>query len=306
MPKLRKPFTRIKSPKNIVPTKSTTKLLIGIHYHEGILSQNQIIKGFFPGKTISWPEARLQQYFDHYLVNKFNAEWVHGEHLGETVYTLGTRGARLVARKLDIDFTSLSWRRKPRWHTLKHDLRLNDFRLTVTKEARALEGFELIQWMSETELHQIHIIPGRPDGFLLLKRNSPEVTGRVEELAILPEVDNATHPLDRFVQKKVKPALKFIGSEKYKDIFGVKSGAIFVVTTGIRRLTHLKKEVEKAGGSGRFYFTTYDQIKTGVLTNPIWQMAGSNEKLSIATMPLKPRLRAKYTTQARLFAPLGA
>ena len=307
MPKRRKPFTRIRNPRKLIPTEATTRLLLGIYYHEGVLSQRQIVREFFPGKTKSWPEHRLQNYFDHHLVNKFNAEWVNGEHLKETVYTLGTQGARHVAHQMEIDFTSLTWRPKPRWMTLSHDLKLNDFRFAVTRQANNLDGFQLVRWISEFELHQNqkHKIPGRPDGFFLLRRNSPTHAGRVEELAILVEVDNATHPLGRFISHKVKPALKFVGSERYKQIFGIGSGAYFVITTGLKRLAHLKDKTEAAGGSGLFYFTTFDQAKKDVLTAPIWQMAGSNERLTIKDMPLKPRINrgVNHPTQRQILIP---
>ena len=285
-----------------MPTEATTELLLAIYNHEGLLSQRQIIRNFFPGKTKSYPEFRLQQYFDHHLVNKFNAEWVHGEHLRETVYTLGTKGARYIAHHLETDYPSFTWRAKPRWLSLPHDLRLNDFRLIVTREARGLPGFELVKWVSEFELQQSHKIPGRPDGFFLLRRKSPTETGRVEELAILPEVDNATHALSQFVRRKVKPALKFVGSRDYERTFGVSNGAYFVITTGQKRLTNLKEKTEKAGGAGLFYFTTFDQVRQNVLTSPIWQMAGSDDLLSIQDMPLKPRLKRnlQYTSQRQI------
>ena len=302
MPKRRKPFTRINNPKNLVPTKDTTELLLAIYLHEGVLSQRQILTHYFKGKTASWPEVRLQQYFDHRLLNKFNAEWVNGEHLKETVYTLGTMGARYLARHLEIDYTSLTWRVKPRWLTLAHDLKLNDFRLNVTSESKRLSDFELINWISESELQQNHKIPGRPDGFFLLQRKSPTVENQIEELAILVELDNATHPLKRFVTRKVTPALKYIGSKEYERTFGVPNGAYFVVTTGTKRLANLKGITEKAGGLGRFYFTTMDQVERGVLTEAIWQMAGSNETLSIKDMPLVPQLRGslKNSPQSRI------
>jgi hypothetical protein len=246
----------------------------------------------------------MQQYFDHHLVNKFNAEWVNGEHLRETVYTLGTQGAKFVARQLGTDFRSLTWRAKPRWLNLPHDIKLNDFRLAVTGESKRLPDFELIRWVSEFELHQSHKVPGRPDGFFLLRRKSPTHPNRVEELAILVEVDNATHPLGRFVTRKVKPALKFVGSRDYQQIFGVPNGAYFVITTGPKRLGNLKEKVEGAGGRGRFYFTTFDQIDEGVLTSPIWEMAGSDEMLSIRDMPLKPRLGGmQYAPQGQILIP---
>ena len=279
MPKRRKPFTRIKNPRRLVPTEATTELLLGIYYHEGMLSQRQVLKGYFPGKTKSWPEARLQHYFDHYLVNKFNAEWVNGEHLKETVYTLGTQGARYVARLFQVDYTSLTWRAKPRWLTLSHDLKLNDFRLNVASETNRLPGFELVKWVSEFELHQNYKIKARPDGFFLLRRKSPTTFDGVEELAILVEVDNATHPLNRFVNRKVKTALKFVGSNEYERLFGVSSGAHFVITTGMKRLANLKEKTEEAGGAVRYYLTKFYQVSEGVLTTPIWHKSGSYELL---------------------------
>lgn len=305
MPKRRKPFTRIKNPKNLVPNKDTTELLLAIYLHEGVLSQRQILKYYFRGKTKSWPEVRLQQYFDHRLVNKFNAEWVNGEHLKETVYTLGTMGARYLAKHLEIDYTSFTYRDKPHWLNLSHDLRLNDFRLAVSAEAKNSRGFELVKWISEFELHQIQNIPGRPDGFCLLRRESPTTSDRVEELSILVELDNATHPLNRFVARKVKPALKYIGSKEYERTFGVTTGAYFVVTTGPKRLANLKEKAEVAGGSGRFFFTTFEEIREGVLTKPIWQMSGSIDRLSIREMPLNPSLRRSRqdTPQRRISVP---
>lgn len=302
MPKRRRPFTRIRNPRKLVPTEATTELLLAVYHHEGVLTQRQILKEYFRGRTKSWPEVRLQQYFDHRLLNKFNAEWVNGEHLKETVYTLGPMGARFVARQLESDFTSLTWRAKPRWFTLAHDIKLNDFRLAVEAQAKRLPDFELIKWMSESELQQNHKIPGRPDGFFLLQRKSPTIQNQIEELAILVELDNATHPLKRFVTRKVKPALKYIGSQEYKQTFGVSNGAYFVITTGTKRLANLKEITEKAGGLGRFYFTTMDQVDRGVLTEAIWQLAGSDDLLSIKDMPLVPHLRgsSKNAPQSRI------
>jgi hypothetical protein len=99
--------------------------------------------------------------------------------------------------------------------------------------------------------------------------------------------------------------LKFMGSNEYERLFGISSGAHFVITTGMKRLANLKEKTEEAGGAGRFYFTTFDQVSEGVLTAPIWQMAGSDEFLSIKDMPLKPRLRGSlhHTPQGQLSVP---
>jgi hypothetical protein len=99
----------------------------------------------------------------------------------------------------------------------------------------------------------------------------------------------ANHPLNRFVKRKVKPALTFFGSAEYKHAFGVPYGTCFVITTGQGRLANLKAKTEEAGGNGSFYFTTFDEVsEETVLARPIWQLAGSNKLFSIATMPLSP------------------
>ena len=306
MIKRRKPFTRSENPRRLVPTEATTEILMGIYTHEGVLSHSQIVRRFFPGCTSTWPETRMTHYYDHHLVNKFDASFVNGEHLGEVVYTLDTVGARYVAHELEIDYPSLTWRKSPRWITLSHDLKLNDFRIAVTLAAKASPAFELVKWISEYELSQGARIPGRLDGFFVLRRQSPTRPGKVEELAILPEIDNANHPLKRFVKKKVKPSLKFIGSGDYEHIFGVSYGACFVITTGQKRLKNLKEVTEEAGGQGRFYFTTNDQVdESTVLTAPIWQMAGSDDHFALQTMPLNPRIEKalNHAPQGQLIIP---
>jgi hypothetical protein len=200
---------------------------------------------------------------------------------------------------------ALKWRRNPRWSTLAHDLRINDFRIAVTLAAQVSPHFELVAWISEYELSQQFKKRGRLDGFFRLRRQSPSQPGRIEELAILPEIDMANHPLNRFVKRKVKPALTFIGSEKYGRAFGVSYGTCFVITTGQRRLENLKAKTEEAGGNGRFYFTTFDEIcETTVLTEPIWQMAGSAARFSLANLPLNPGLPGSGTNVIPAQTPL--
>ncbi len=320
------------------PTAATTEVLKGIYTHEGVMSQRQIIKRFFPGCTSTWPEVRLTHYFDHRLLKKHDASFVNGEQLGEIVYTLDAVGARYLGsqqcvacgyinpngprrmgyrpcaqcgqvnkgRKAVAAGLPLKWRRNPRWSTLAHDLKINDFRLAVTLAAAASPRFELIQWISEYELSQQFKTRGRLDGFFRLRRPSPTRPGQVEELAVLPEIDMANHPLDRFVKRKVKPALSFVGSAKYEQAFGVLYGTCFIITTSQQRLENLKAKTEEAGGNGRFYFTTFDEVhENTVLTASIWQLAGSGSRFSLANLPLQPGFQetSNHVTQEQLLLP---
>jgi hypothetical protein len=211
---------------------------------------------------------------------------------------------------LGLRYKTLRWRRQPRWQTLSHDLKLNDFRIAVTQAAEASPRFELVRWLSEFALLQMEnqgtMIPGRPDGFVLLRRPSQTLADKVEELALLVEIDNANHPLGRFVKRKVKPLLTFIGSAAYEQTFGVRYGACFVITTSQQRLANLKTKTEEAGGNGRFYFTTFDQVHTdSVLHTPIWQMAGAQDTFAISHLPLEPHRHDswQHPTQGQLMLP---
>jgi hypothetical protein len=332
MSKRRKPFTKKKNPGKLEPTAATTEVLKGIYAHEGVMSQRQIIKRFFPGCSSTWPEVRLTHYYDHRLLKKHDASFVNGEQLGEIVYTLDTAGVRYLrsqqcaacgyissngprrtnrrpcaqcgqvnkGRKPVAADLPLKWRRNPRWSTLAHDLKINDFRLAVTLAAQASPRFELVQWISEYELSQKFKTHGRLDGFFRLRRQSPTHPGRVEELAILSEIDMANHPLNRFVKRKVKPALSFVGSGKYERAFGVPYGTCFVITTGQGRLSNLKAKTEEAGGNGGFYFTTFDEVsEKTVLTEPIWQLTGSRARYSLAGLPLEPGFQENTPQEQR-------
>jgi hypothetical protein len=230
--------------------------------------------------------------------------------LGEIVYTLDTTGARYLAHQMGIRYKTLRWRRQPRWLTLAHDLKLNDFRIAVALASQASPQFELRQWISEFELLQMEKqgskIPGRPDGFFVLRRPSPTLAGKMEELAFLVEIDKANHPLGRFVKRKVKPLLKFIGSAAYEQTFGVRYGACLVITTSQQRLNNLKTKTEEACGNGHFYFTTFDQVHTdSVLHTPIWQMAGAQDTFAISHLPLEPHRHDswQHPTQGQLMLP---
>ena len=69
----------------------------------------------------------------------------------------------------------------------------------------------------------------------------------------------------------------------YAQRFGTSKVRILTVTTGQTRLENLKRITEQAGGRGRFWFTTFDQVtpKT-VLTKPIWHKAGQDGQFRLA------------------------
>lgn len=290
MPKRRRPFTRKMQPRRLVTTENTERVMTALHDYEGIMSHAQIVRLCFPGCTSTWPFERMQHYFDHRLVQKFDAYNVNGQQLGKIVYTLDKRGAGIAARKKGIGWEKFKWRRQPRWLTLVHDLAINDFRLDVRESCRANPRFSIKSWISEYELSQVSArIPGRLDSFFILQREKNIQARQVEQLALHLEIDTGNHSTNRFVKRKVKPILRYFGSDKYFNHFGVRAGVCLIVTTSEKRLHNLKKAIEGNRGEGLFYLTTTQAVSPQtVLTEPIWFLAGSDYVFSLETMPLSP------------------
>jgi hypothetical protein len=122
-----------------------------------------------------------------------------------------------------------------------------------------------------------------PDWFHQLVATHP-ATGRQIRLRYLEETDMGEHSGIAFVERKVIPFAAYFDSPAYHKRYGANHGQCLVVTTDEKRLILLKERTEHAGIStiGRFYFTTFEVIKTAnILTDPIWQQAGRGEWVSL-------------------------
>ena len=71
-------------------------------------------------------------------------------------------------------------------------------------------------------------------------------------------------------------------SAAYARRFGTRHGRYLVVTSGERRLLNMKAQAERNGGKGLFYFATFaDLSNVSILTDPVWLLAGHQERRSI-------------------------
>lgn len=60
---------------------------------------------------------------------------------------------------------------------------------------------------------------------------------------------------------------------------------VLTVTSGLKRLTNLKRAAEIVSGGRLFWFTTMKEITVGtVLTSPIWHVAGMTEPQVLITL----------------------
>ena len=96
------------------------------------MSLRQVDKLFFSGKGRSQPRQRMRTLVCQQVRADARTERnIHRVPLGETIYWLDRRGAEVVAARKGITLDELSWRRKPRWSWIEHDLAVNDFRLQI-------------------------------------------------------------------------------------------------------------------------------------------------------------------------------
>jgi len=295
---LRPIYARRAKPGPIALTSRDKRILETIYAFDGMMSLKEIDRLFFSNRGGTWPRERMRSLFANKYVNMPDAANAHRVPLGETIYFLDSGGAEVVAGLYGETITDFDWRKRPRWSLIAHDLAVNDFRMDVMQAAVSSSELALHQWIPESEFWRnpdkitYRTRSGasrkrqmRPDGFFTVRRPVARNPGSNEELAFLLEIDMATEDNPRFAREKVRPGVSYLSSSAYQQHFGIDYGRWLVVTTGERRLDNLKAHTERAGGDGLFLFTTFGQVRSAtVLAEPIWQVAGTEETISIKTM----------------------
>lgn len=296
MHRRRSPRSRSKNPRPIRITERDKQILETIHAFDGMISRKQVDRLFFSGKGRTQPRQRMQALFDHGYIRMPDEQEIHRVPVGEVVYWLDKKGAKLVAGLYGETLSRFSWRRKPRWSILEHDLTVNDIRIAVREACEASPLLSIEEWVSDsafradpdkvtftTRKGQQKSRQVIPDAFFtVLKSNKQGSSADPAKFSFLLEVDMATESNPRFVREKVRAGKAYVGSKAYRERFGVSFGRYLIVTTSEQRLNHLKRAAERAGGEKLFYFTTLGRINgQTIFSEPIWVLAGSQQKQSI-------------------------
>jgi hypothetical protein len=236
-------------------------------------------------------QRRLRQLNQRHLVRRIELPVKRGEGPKPYIYALDQAGAQLLAGELGLDPREIEWQPKDaeeNYPFLEHTLATNDLRIAFTLAAQTHQG-ELERWVGEKELksegmkeyvtvtgpqgksQKVALIP---DGYFVLRLG--EKRGH-----FFLEVDRRTVTVEPSVWerrgwvKKVSAYLAYYQDGHYQARFGTRSLRVLTVTTGERRLAHLKGVTETAGAKALFWFTTFAQATSAqVLTEPIWQVAG--------------------------------
>jgi hypothetical protein len=264
-------------------TERDKQILEAIHAYDGMLGFSQIRRLFFNGK--SQAEQRMKLLYQHRYVNRPNRE--QRLRMPEMIYWLDRRGAEIVASRSGSPVREFSWRKRPGWFQVEHDLAVNNFRLDLEEACHCHPEVDLEIWVPEGEFKAY---PDRikykyndrsmernirPDGFFILAT----IKHRIRYLL---EIDRGTEDHPRIVRDKILPGLAYVKSKAYEKRFGHRSGRWLVVTTVETRLNNMLRQARRSEAKGIFYFTTFKQITPEtVLFSPIWYRADKDEPVPL-------------------------
>lgn len=240
-------------------------------------------------------ERRMRMLFQAGLVRRIEQPTKRGNGTKPFIYALSNDGATALISELGIDPTEIEWQPKSRednYPFMDHLLLTTDIHIALQKACYPI-GFELSTWYDEKELR----ISGMTDRVKLI---GPE--GQEKSTAVIPdavfileregkqglffvEIDRRTVTVQPSLwerkgwSKKVAAYSEYLGSNEYRNRYGERNARILTITTGEKRLNHLKQATEIAKGNSSFWFTTFELALNPLklLTEPIWWVAGRNE-----------------------------
>ncbi|HVT12579.1 MAG TPA: replication-relaxation family protein [Fimbriimonadaceae bacterium] len=195
---------------------------------------------------------------------------------GQFLYRAGEASAPLLARRLDADQSSV--RRllvPPSPLCLTHMLRVLDLRLAFVRAAARGE-FQIVRWLPELlcrhefetksprGIWQRNIL--KPDGYI-------ELQGWGGVSCIFVEVDLGHVSSARFAEK-LAAYRTYLETGIFQEAYGRETFAVLVVTTGPRRLEHLRPATGQADAPPAL-FTTFQDIEALGVAGQIWRKAGA-------------------------------
>ena len=257
---------------SFILTERDELLLVDIFLHQ-VLDRGQLQELHF--SSVQRCNMRLRKLFDQgYVARDFHPSSPYGS---QAIYRIGPKAAAILSRRLEANASYIRQlcRGTKRPEFLEHTLAIADFYLAAKRAVNATHTCEIETWLPELSArheYDVQTTTGagwkkqvfKPDGFLRLKSLG---SGRLAPYFV--EVDRGNASAKVFTQK-VDHYQQYRRSGLFSEMYGDKDFVTLVVTTGSKRLEHLKGVVEESGCTF-FWFTTQKQIETAGLLSAIWQ-----------------------------------
>ena len=281
----------------LVLTERDEALLADLFTHQ-LMDRGQIQELYF--SSVPRANARLRQLYDHGLVTRtFTPLSPYGS---QGLYRVGAAAAAIVAARLDMDAGEVkrlcrTGAESPQF--VEHTLAIVDFYLALRRATENLPEIGLDLWLPELLCrHEYEVqetgkpLPmGRrsgwrsqvfkPDAFVRLSTRGGYRSGFVE-------IDRG-HTSSAKFSEKLSFHRRYAESGLFAQMYGKESGdfVTLVVTTGERRLGHLREIARKTREGGCFWFTTFAEVRSPGPLAPIWQVPGSVDGQRVALVPKK-------------------
>ncbi|MES2463312.1 MAG: replication-relaxation family protein [Armatimonadota bacterium] len=270
-------------------TERDEELLTDLFTH-GLMDRGQIQELYF--SSVPRCNARLRQLFDHGFVTRAFAP--NAPYGGQGQYRAGRAAARVIAARLDLDAGEV--RKICRTGTdslqyVEHTLAIVDFYLAL-RRATAKAAVTIETWLPEMlcrHEYKVRDASGqwraqvfKPDAFVRL--------AAAERLwSFFVEIDRGHTSSGKFAEKLAFHE-RYGESGLFREMYGADSGIFWtlVVTTGERRLEHLRAIVEKEK-SDLFWMTTFAALETEGVLAPIWRVPGRAARHALTSpAPFEP------------------
>lgn len=285
-PKRHRRDRRPEQPRQMRETENDRQV-IQLIYQYRILSQQQLER--LLNKSRSRVQQIMMRLYHHEYVERLFLPVFITEGRSPTLYILGKRGVSVLQRLGIEDMSG-----QPSKHLtpmfLEHTLAINDVRIAMA-QACEQQGWSILIWKGENDLKAAYdrvILPNKsgksqsvsviPDSFFVI-----ELPGRGVS-PMMMEIDRGTMTLDRF-RTKVAAYVAYYKSGKYEQRFGYKGFRVLTVvdTVSAQRVENLVKQTETVPAIGnRFWFAHLPTLTAdNILTQPVWQVAGTGEKKAL-------------------------
>lgn len=293
-----------RTPQNSAPRFRLTardKAIVDAVYTHRALTAPQIAALFFASPsaaTSSRCRHRLKLLYHHGFLHRIEQPQILSAGREPLVYFLDKRGAQMLAVQQECEVEDLDWRERENkvgYRFIEHLLLSNDVRIAITKATQRQE-WTIEQWIDEQSLRRTHIkeyvtIIGAqgseqrvaliPDGYFVLA--TPEHRyHHFLEIDLRTETGEASVAGRKDWARKMKAYISYYTHGHYQERYKTTGGRVLTITTGEKRMAHLKQITEKVGGRSRFWFTTFERLNAQtVLSDPIWQVAAREDYFSL-------------------------